>query len=725
MNDGASSEARERFFRLLFGNATGYLCISTIDLKRNFDDQFYKYPDELNAALDDISRKVADFNIYFCPQLLLTKRRVKEQIDKVSCLWADLDACDPDLMLVPPSIVLETSQERFQALWSLDRPVDGVDAEDMSRRIAYKHAKQGADRSGWDLTQLLRVPGTVNLKYEDFTEVKIIELKSLLYRLKDFEELYPQVVEFAFEEFPFPEEFPTESGADILNRYRMQLNPRIWELFNTEPELDWSKDFWQLQLLLHELGLTLAEVFVVARDSACNKYARDGKSPKLLWKEICRSFNKNEHNNRIILGSNSLERPLLSDQEVKDIEDNPSFIERYIEWARGLGDAAWQYHQAGGFICLSSIMCGGVVLPTSFGAVVPNLWFMILADTTLTRKSTAMDIAIDLVTEIDPDMVMATDGSIEGMLTGLSTRPGRPSIFLRDEFTGLLEAITKKDYLAGMAELLTKMYDGKMQKRVLRKETVEVRDPRLIVFAGGIKNKMMQLLTTEHVSSGFVPRFVFITAESDITRLKPLGPPTERGMGNRDAIKNELQDMYSHYATPVLLSVNGQVVQQQVHKLIQAELTDDAWVRYNQAESEMLKVGMESERPEIMTPTYDRLSKSALKAAVLLAASRQRDVRVVVEESDVCRALYYMSAWRDYVKEIVNGVGQGAEERRIETLYNAIKKKDGITRSKIMQNYHVGAKEMTAVLETLEQRGMVYRTKAGKTEQLYARRTDE
>src|SRR6185295_16082845 len=165
-----------------------------------------------------------------------------------------------------------------------------------------------------------------------------------------------------------------------------------------------------------------------------------------------------------------------------------------------LGDAAWQYHQAGAFVALSSLLAGSVRLPTSFGTVIPNLWFMILADTTLTRKSTAMDLVMDLLLEIDTDCVLATDGSIEGLMTSLSMRPGRASIFLRDEFSGLLDAMVRKDYYAGMAETFTKLYDGKFQKRILRKDIIEVKDPVLIFFAGGIKNKTMSLVTHEQVS---------------------------------------------------------------------------------------------------------------------------------------------------------------------------------------------------------------------------------
>src|SRR5262249_60707927 len=121
----------------------------------------------------------------------------------------------------------------------------------------------------------------------------------------------------------------------------------------------------------------------------------------------------------------------------------------------------------------------------------------------------------------------------EGLFSALATRPGKPSVFLRDEFTGLLEQMTKRDYMAGFAEMLTKLYDSKTLKRVLRKETIAVKDPILIVYAGGIKSRMQLMMTLEQVASGFLPRFVFITAVSDINRVRPLGPPTAKDLGAR------------------------------------------------------------------------------------------------------------------------------------------------------------------------------------------------
>lgn len=717
---------RENFFRLLFGQARGYVCIAYMPVgKKGLVEQFFEYPTQLPELLEAINKNHVGNNMYYCPQLLRTNRRQKEAVTTCTAAWADLDTCDPEVLLVKPSISIESSPGRYQALWCFEKEQAPEVAEEISRRIAYKHADDGADRSGWDLTQLLRVPFTYNYKYNDTINdipmVKVIDANTKKYRVEDFAE-YPQVEGFEYLDIPFPTHLPNLEPEQILQAHKRRLNPLAWQLFTDTPEADWSKPLWQLQLTLFEAGLTREEVFVVTQAAACNKYARDGRSETLLWKEVCRAWTRNESNITLLTGNLTKIKPLLSEKERAWVESNPCYVERYIDWASSLGDAAKQYHQAGAFITLSSILAGTVRLPTSFGMMVPNLWFMILADTTLTRKSTAMDIAMDLITEIDTDAIMATDGSIEGLLTALSLRPGRPSIFLRDEFSGLLESITKKDYYAGMPEMFTKLYDGKLQKRILRKETIEVREPVLILFAGGIKNKITGLLTFEHVSSGFMPRFLFITAESDITKLKPLGPPSTRDTTGREVIKNELLDLVAHYKVDETIRVGGArgPVAVTVPKKWDAELTEEAWLRYNKIESDMLQIGVKSEHAEIMTPTYDRLSKSILKASVLLAAARQRpEDKVVVEEQDVVRAAYYGEQWRVHANEVMDNVGKGFGERQLDGILRFIKRQgsqSGVARSKIMQTFHLGARDADNVFSTLEQRGLITRSRQGRTE---------
>jgi len=673
--------------------------------------RFYDYPVELSQALDLIDANLMRSDLYFCPQLLDERKLSKGTVKSCPNVWADLDNCSPQRLLVQPSVVWNTSPDRFQAIWRLEEALDPNLAEILSRQIAYYHASEGADRSGWDLTQFLRIPKTGNFKIEyrdplnptDLPIVRIVGGSAALYRPEDFKQ-YPAVKRSEFLDLPFPEKLPTEDPLELMQKYRRMINPAVFDLYQNEPRGTWSEVLWRMMMLLFEAGMDLPEVLYIADKAACNKYRRDERPITDLWKDVVRAYVRFQQRVGAAVLPAAPQTALLTDEEERQASSQETFLDRYITWASSLGDAAPQYHQASAFVALSSILAGSVRLPTSFGTMLPNLWFMILADTTLTRKSTAMDIVMDLVEEVDDDIVLATDGSIEGLMTALQGRPGRPSVFLRDEFSGLLEMMVKRDYYAGMAEVLTKLYDGKMQKRILRRETIEVREPILIIFAGGIRNRVQSLLTQEHVSSGFIPRFVFITAESDAGRLRPLGPPTTLETDNRNLLIRELADMVAHYH---VVSNTG------TPQKVNAMLTTDAWVRYNMLEQKMLKAGLDSERPDLMTPLFDRLSKSALKAAVLIAASRQRDERVKVEEVDLVTAIKYCSDWRNYAIEVVNGVGRTTVERELDKVYNAIVRAPGIARTKLMQSYHLTARNADLIFDTLIQRGMIAVTRIG------------
>lgn len=300
----------------------------------------------------------------------------------------------------------------------------------------------------------------------------------------------------------------------------------------------------------------------------------------------------------------------------------------------------------------------------------------------------------------------------------LSFRPGRPSLFLRDEFSGLLEAMVKKDYYAGMQEAFCHLYDGRFQKRVLKKEVIEVRDPCLIFFAGGIKSRVLELLTADQISSGFIPRFCIISAESDPSGLRPLGPPTSTSVAGREAVVQELRKIAIHYIGEVEITTDGKTIT--LPKKWDAELTDDAWHRYNRYASEMQDLGLKLRNPDLATPLFSRLCSSGLKIATLLAASRKLERKVIVEDEDIIRAFYYIEQWRPHSLEVLKGIGLSANEKTLGNIYRMIQKEQGIKRSKIMQWYHLTAQQADAAFMTLEQRGLIMRTKDGRTERLVA-----
>src|SRR5690606_31714710 len=120
-----------------------------------------------------------------------------------------------------------------------------------------------------------------------------------------------------------------------------------------------------------------------------------------------------------------------------------------------------------------------------------------------------------------------------------------------------------------------------------------------------------------------------------------------------------------------------------------AELTPEAWARFNKLEASLMAAGVKSDRPDLLTPVYARLSISALKAAVLMAASESTEDIITVEEIHILHAISFAAKWREYAIDVINGVGKTQSERDIERVYTSIQKQPGITRSALMQSYHL------------------------------------
>jgi hypothetical protein len=136
---------------------------------------YFAWPSERERARAWIEREAAGGReTYHCGHLLTARRRVKGNAAPVLALYVDGDGAKPGPDTPVPTAVVESSPGREQFWWRLTRPVAPEVGEALNRRLA--HA-MGGDRGGWDLTQLLRPPGTRNHKYPDAPLVALRELR--------------------------------------------------------------------------------------------------------------------------------------------------------------------------------------------------------------------------------------------------------------------------------------------------------------------------------------------------------------------------------------------------------------------------------------------------------------------------------------------------------------------------------------------------------------------
>jgi hypothetical protein len=224
----AGMEAEQLWHHLFAGVGGGYLALFTGSRPAPVTDgrnersglikpvtQYYRYPDQLKAALTWATSQAAEGReVYFCAHLLTDKRRIKKNAAPIAALWVDLDGAavptDP-----APSCVVESSPGRYHAYLRLTRPIDPVQAEQLNRRLA--HAA-GGDPSGHDLTQLLRVPATCNFKYADTPLVRLRDLRTdLAYEPDDLDRSLPTLASSTSAERGVP---PTAVRSDRIPQGR-------------------------------------------------------------------------------------------------------------------------------------------------------------------------------------------------------------------------------------------------------------------------------------------------------------------------------------------------------------------------------------------------------------------------------------------------------------------------------------------------------------------------
>jgi hypothetical protein len=185
------------FWETIFGDGRGYLALFSglrpePGARLTLPHQaYFEFPGATAAAVRWIERGAGEGrDLYHCAHLLRRAHRRAEDAAPLKSLYVDLDGELPEQPLIPPTIVVESSPGHSQLYYRLTRPVEPRQGAQLNRRLA---AALEGDPSGWDLTQLLRVPGTHNRKYPDRPLVRLVEEHSLAYDPRELEAFLPQL----------------------------------------------------------------------------------------------------------------------------------------------------------------------------------------------------------------------------------------------------------------------------------------------------------------------------------------------------------------------------------------------------------------------------------------------------------------------------------------------------------------------------------------------------
>lgn len=520
-------------FDLAYGDAQGYAAIITDLDTEHPSHRWLEWPREANFMRRYAALR-ADEDVYFTTTLYdHEERRTSEHTTVGQVVYADADTCHPSKFRLAPSAVVETSPGKYHAYWRMTTPLPAATLVELSRLIATAHRADGCD-AGWIMTKILRVPGTTNNKHEEPYRIGEPVFNGREYTEEDIREAYKDVVlseQSVVDVGTEPEDLP-----DIFTLAE-RIPEESWDLYATTPPegAQWHKRLWRLKKDLFREGFTREEVYVVAKNAKCNKWARDGR-PEMLWPQVVKcslEFDQDavpEEISSTVADKQTRKRKvekfeLLSEEERNAVLDNPTFIDEYADWCMSRSpQSARKYHETMAYILLSSVYGAWGYIAPRYGRQTLNLWALILGPTTNTRKSTSIHRFNEVLhawEKRNQEVIdIGGDFTVEGLNTLLNERPDKVTFAWRDEFHGFLQEIMQKSFLAGTKQAMTALYDGRLSPKwraADKKQAAEGKPEHKEVvfnFVGvGIPEEVAGELTAKDIQSGFLPRFLFCVGD--------------------------------------------------------------------------------------------------------------------------------------------------------------------------------------------------------------------
>lgn len=340
------------------------------------------WPDDAESACALIQGLVDEkLNVYYSAHLFREKSTEKQYVIETRTLFSDLDMAEPALILVPPSMLVKSSDERYQAYWILEEYLDLATLETLSRRVTYGIPK--ADHTGWNLGKMMRVPNTLNYKYVPEQRVRVTSHNKRTYYGVDFG-VFPLLSE-------------TESLAVLVDDEWVKQALQVpaghanvhtwWDIRSKQLEKgadvhfyveasDRSRALWRLMTSCYRAGFTRDEVLLTAYHSANNKfqYLRYGGLRELA-KDVIRAE--------------------------REVMQGPTGIRSRINDFRKLTGSVAEKRQRIAEACLHQMQAHGRFIHARGG----SLWYILERDgrpVSVTRVSTQLNVLLDTMFGLNP-----------------------------------------------------------------------------------------------------------------------------------------------------------------------------------------------------------------------------------------------------------------------------------------------------------------------------------
>lgn len=701
-------------FEAIYGEQRGKACIVRNDVHGvPTVNKFFSYPDDLDAIVA-YCEKHSHENVYFTPTLWSANKRTKPVAHALTTAFGDADLFHVDDAKVEPSIIVRTSPTKTHLYWLLTDCNDPIKVEELNHGISEAHPKDetGFD-VGWNMTKLLRVPGTSNLKYATPFTVTW-EHTGSLYSYAEMASHYPPVTTGTVH-YRDMGEIPKRSEAMQNISWSSTIDDILESRFMVGKG---SEAIWFAILELMRAGASDEDCFAIIHDQPIDKWSRDGHkdAAERLWADIQRARAKEGEtleNQEVVHVSPmhvDLKYDFLSDEEKDGLEG--TWVDDFVAWSGSKTNASKDFQVASAFTALSTVLSDFGYMPTGWDETPLNLWFMVLGRTTLDRKSTVKGHMMKVLDRLSDGEEytydLGSDFTIEALTGVMLDSPNRSGILVRDEIQSFLRELEAKSYMSGTKGTLTDIYGGRVNGKLRaggdqkRKKAVKF---ALSFYAMGIQEQVADALNADDFGSGFLTRFIWVEPTDIETRSSDFNDGFRQvakskidgdDMAFYDLV-NSLQNARDYYAG----FVSGLD-----DEAMPIPHTDEAWDRLAKFRQDMMTAAEQTGHANVMAPS-DRLSHNVGKCATLLAMSQGKDE---VQVSHVVSAINYCNTWFSNMLKMATKVSESGWKRQQDEVLAALVEAGGeISYRKLYAKFRatIKVRDYTDVMTALVESGIV------------------
>ena len=237
-------------------------------LRKDLEEFFHKYPKN-------------KYDLYWSPMpYSQPNKRLTSALD-TKFMAQDIDEHDDPNQLDPaPSYIWESSPNKYQGLWELDRYIEEPEYTPLNKALA-KHI--GCDDC-FDFSHVYRIPGTINHKYKNKPHVGLPQGSNKIYKPKTLRKIVG--AQPTKERSVDSTEVDGLAEREIYAKYSIPQKVRNLLALRDLTGVDRSSTIWYIENTLYDLGMAPGEIILLVKNSTFNKYKGRSDEDKRLRNEL-------------------------------------------------------------------------------------------------------------------------------------------------------------------------------------------------------------------------------------------------------------------------------------------------------------------------------------------------------------------------------------------------------------------------------------------------------